>query len=431
MKKLFCTTAFAIILLSGVIFVGCQKEQTVNSAVSTSQIDTSINALQSDRKAATYNAQSLMKTTIFGLLPATTDENFRNTVHQEIEKKFDGDDNVLLKDLNTIIPIEQMMNDNLQKELIVTNDITDVPIQMRDNEDDDLAPEVFKNKEKIRTAVNGFYFLKDNYYLQVYIPFYEQVNLKQTPTLILGAHKKVSKATKKGTDEDMEAYQLQSNGKVKKMIVNEAYAKKNLVWVVSINERVRSDGKINQSDNTKEEPTVELRASQTELRISQVKIHDKKERFWQGDAEVAVLGWQETPACQRVALHDIGSFAFPDVKTTGVFTSPKDVSRNAIFSPFFQVPNALEPLNDVNLVMYEFDAGAARTIGYQNIQGTCNAASMTITSSDIEYGTWGITANYPFPTSVNQFNHTTTTPLEKTFTDPNTSALKITTRKVF
>ena len=92
-------------------FFGCQKENG-NTAITqaiTPQIDSTQNYSQAQEAVDRHNAESLIKTVIFGLLPATPDENFRNTVHQEVNKQFDGDFNVLLKDLNTLVPIEKMI----------------------------------------------------------------------------------------------------------------------------------------------------------------------------------------------------------------------------------------------------------------------------------------------------------------------------------
>lgn len=147
----------------------------------------------------------------------------RNLVYNEVEKQFDGDDNVLFSKLIQ----DQSPNGRLIKSETVQKAAT--------------ASKAFESVDAL-----------DPVFPQIYIPFYEE--LKSSGTL--GGHTPVFVLVD-GTpskDSKYQAYSFENGLLVGKGFISEDFATKNEVWVISINERVDSNGNVKEgyglSDNS-------------------------------------------------------------------------------------------------------------------------------------------------------------------------------------
>jgi hypothetical protein len=172
-------------------------------------------AQASARERAAYVEQHLDVIGQAVLLNAP-DENFRQALYAGINKKFDGEANVLLKDLLASSPAIA----------------------------DKLEQAAARNGSgKVSTALAAFRGLNNNNaYPQLYIPFYDELKEdgilgKNAPIVVLYDGK--DHLTYPGFTLDA------TNGLIKNgLTVDEAMARQNEVWVISINERVDTDGKL-------------------------------------------------------------------------------------------------------------------------------------------------------------------------------------------
>ncbi|MGI6338684.1 MAG: hypothetical protein ACOXZV_04810 [Bacteroidales bacterium] len=131
---------------------------------------------------------------------------FKSYVYDEIEKKFDGDYNVLFKNVENKFP----------------------------------SAEILKSEE---SKSSKGYFDNLKRYPQIYIPFFEELKRngklgKKSPVILIY------------TDEiesgEYPGYTLEKNGSLKRLnfLIDEKYAENNEVWVLSLNERVDENGEL-------------------------------------------------------------------------------------------------------------------------------------------------------------------------------------------
>lgn len=131
---------------------------------------------------------------------------FRELVYSEVDKKFDGDFNVL-----------------------VTNLVRNYP-------ENDLL-----KSGKMAGATE--YFRKTGRHPQIYIPFYEELNRKkklgkQDPVFLIYSDENES--------GEYEGYSIDRNGGLTKLgyLIDENFAMENEVWVISLNERTDPQGNV-------------------------------------------------------------------------------------------------------------------------------------------------------------------------------------------
>uniref|UniRef100_UPI004049E508 hypothetical protein n=1 Tax=Fulvivirga sp. TaxID=1931237 RepID=UPI004049E508 len=153
------------------------------------------------------------------------DEKIRSLVYSQVEKKFDGEYNVLLEDVVNLSPTNPTLR-------VSEKSVSDFEAKLK------KALDAFKSKEGV------------DYYPQIYIPYYEEVKARnekktqfESPMIVLFL----------GDDNKTEfpGYELNEKDELikSKLIIDEEFAKKNEVWVISINERYFGN-EINKVDNT-------------------------------------------------------------------------------------------------------------------------------------------------------------------------------------
>jgi hypothetical protein len=134
----------------------------------------------------------------------------------------------------------------------------------------------------------GFEYEGKTFYIQIYVPFVENVNPNTRPVIVVGTD----------DDDTCEApgYQVSESGKVTVINVTEEFAKENLTWVVSVNERVLPSGQVNADVASDRNFT----ASKS-VRISEVNVHDDKECWLNGKSEISQVGAQTDIQCNLIA----------------------------------------------------------------------------------------------------------------------------------
>lgn len=186
------------------------------------------------------------------------DENSRNIVYSEIEKQFDGDYNVLF---TKMLKEESSSLGRLVKAETIQKA--------------EIALEVFKTVDKTGSV-----------YPQIYIPFYEELEAEgklgiQDPVVVFRDGPPAENGAYQG-------YSFENKQLMDKGMISEEFASKNEVWVISINERVNSNGEVKENILSSNSSG---RLKATSPQINGVTIYGKsnlKEDWISGAAEVSL-----------------------------------------------------------------------------------------------------------------------------------------------
>ena len=199
------------------------------------------------------------------LAKLSNDRDFRKLVYTEIDKKFDGDNNVLLE--------------TLSKELTSSNG---------------RVAGALSGNEKFKTSLEAFKNIEgENYYPQIYIPFYEELSEESTSSngRIMSVENDPLFVffTGDNSEDIYPAYQWDeaSEELIKTdILVDEEYALTHEVWVISINERMDpADGSIMDESNLTNART----QSTPSAYVDQIKCKCHKESWAAGRSEVHML----------------------------------------------------------------------------------------------------------------------------------------------
>ena len=206
----------------------------------------------------------------YGLIDLSNNADFIEVLKTEIEKQFDEDDNVLFRDLTTAcseadIDLESAMSASI---------LAHAPADIRE-----LVGDLADVMDNINYDGEGFY-------PQIYFPFAEDVDITTAPTAILPLTSDVYEVSDQGTG--FQPTLDPASGEVtgfSSVTVTEDDAADNLVWVVSINERVNYLGTLDlvykkNSNKTSCPPTKWFEF------YPRMKIKDKKESGFSGKVEV-------------------------------------------------------------------------------------------------------------------------------------------------
>jgi hypothetical protein len=129
----------------------------------------------------------------------------------------------------------------------------------------------------ISDIMNGFVWDNQHYFLQLYIPFVEDANLEEIPVICFG-HQEV---------ESTIGFKLNAQGQVEVIAVDETYAQQHLVWIVSVNEVVESNGQLPVTS-----PTRNMGGPRTlgrSAEVHQIYVNDKKESWIKGKGEIHMV----------------------------------------------------------------------------------------------------------------------------------------------
>ncbi len=354
MKKIF----FCFIIITS-FFVGCKKDY--------SSIDEPVKIPNLKTMPGDSLLGNRVKTMIIGLLELSVDSNFVSIVNYEVSKQFDDDDNVML---STLVDVS---NEN-KIDLIALMD------QSVNSYENDLpnAEHSFdyynslSGQTNISNIIDGFEIDEINYYLQIYIPFADQVNLQDTPIICFG-HQEI---------ETTIGYKLNSDNSISVFEVDEEFAENNLIWIVSANESVDKNGVYDRLANVPSTINSSdfLKSTGRSLEVNQVKINETKESWLNGKAEVAYVAvilssWNNCTVKSIHSDHRIVKIKKADIKTWIDNASTRNILA-ANISPYQLVQN-----NDlIALVMYEKDVNG------NNTQNVCTGTNLSFKSQNTMYG---------------------------------------------
>lgn len=297
-------TLFTILLTSFLLTTQSCKDVTNDlSPEKSTPVSERVSAIGDPYKYTLDNLTMIGK----GVLSASTNTNFRKMVYTEIDKKFDGDFNVLV---NTLGENASKMNINLVQNVA----------KSMGNASDMMAD--------AQNVMNAFKNIESNeYYPQVYIPFFKELKKSgkigiSNPTIVI-----FNGNSKNSKENGAPGYVINNEGKIKQIAnVKEDYVKNNEVWVISLNERTVSTP---QGMKLKKElvsdsksPSKASRVASTNLwewQFSTMKILvDKDNNIFMGDSEVCMKAFIDSNVNGNFALNtpysiyggylDLGSF---------------------------------------------------------------------------------------------------------------------------
>jgi hypothetical protein len=196
------------------------------------------------------------------MLGLANNSSFVAVVKDACDLQFDGDDNVLFKQLNDIAA-ENEINLAAEMEASLTN-----------LDKEDLIP-------MVDGVINGFDYFDTKIYLQIYIPFIENYNAEHSPWISLNHN----------DDDVLPSYRVEG-GVLNYDDIDEGFAMENTVWVISGNETV---------DNTGNIVMEERDLYHKDAKINKIKIIEKKESWGNGRADISYIAYHiNTSNCSRV-----------------------------------------------------------------------------------------------------------------------------------
>ena len=206
------------------------------------------------------------------VLSISDDASFREVLYKEVDKKFDGDNDILFEKLLEIPITEKQTIGARIANTTKSKDMTSIT----------QACDAFKG------------IGEENYYPQIFIPFYDE--LKESGVLGTKSPVVVVHSGDDGTEEYV-GYTLDSKGELTKtsFLVDEDYAMNNEVWVISINERVDSQGLVKDNllvkDNGIDTYEIENNSRmnfEVRGRIRDLRVKCYKESFVNGTLELII-----------------------------------------------------------------------------------------------------------------------------------------------
>jgi hypothetical protein len=320
-----------VITVSTSFWQSCQKEGSSNL---TKEVATMSNFDCDEESDGVVNTAAL------GIVELAKNASFRTIVHNKIQEQFDGDDDVLLKTLSGLVP--NMVETMRQSVLSHKDNITLSP-----NLSSYKNFQTFTTTAQVTHVVSGYINCSNTIYTQIYIPFIGQVNLNSMPVIAIG-YKDVDDCVVPG-------YQIQFDGEVKLINVDEDFAKNNLVWVVSINERVNQTGVVESPTVSTLNSTegVDYREGKKEVKVDSVKIFDKKECWLCGKAEVSFVGLQ-AKGCD-ISGGAFAGYDFISIGNSDLNKWKKIAYSNGVGYMALDPENPLSPSECLGFVLYEKD----------------------------------------------------------------------------
>ncbi len=348
----FILISFIIVTLT--VWFACQKENTNDNETLNLSESESVQDAKSD---------SYVNTAAIGLLNLSKNSAFREIVHTECAKQFDGDFNVLLSDLRNVAGTSGIDLKNNFLESISENaeQIYSKPIK----------PDYgfFTNQDEINDAILGYKYFENTFSLQIYVPNFETSNVtnKQPIVVVYPEDVEGCKAFAYEFDENMNWRTI--------AIDNEEDLKDKLVWVVSINERIGAIDEAPTSKIVKGDKRVEPKLNQQpassaskrdldtkNIYIDSIMIENRNEGFFGGRADVYVIAAHivnckslsnlATPSAINFVKNKIGKFGkFKLNRWCCVDDLPKKLAwhEGGYISP-------LQDEEDLAFVIYEQDA---------------------------------------------------------------------------
>ena len=204
----------------------------------------------------------IIETAGYGLLDLSDRPDFRQMVLKAAGQQFDGDDNVLLKDLS----------------VACRNAGIDLAVEMKTSLQRNGHPEL---SQYVSEAINGFSYSGTTLYPQVYIPFIAGQDADHAPHIALNHD---------DNETTLNTIRYSSNGAPLQGTATAATAQQQLTWVISVNETVDASGHVPLASSVQSMGAPYGSGTKsTWFALNQVYITDPKETWFNGKSEISVV----------------------------------------------------------------------------------------------------------------------------------------------
>ena len=228
-----------------------------------------------------------------GLILSSRDSNFRNNIHDLAGDELTGDLEVLAYTID-------QENTNFRNTLKTSIDSITTNYSSGLSDEYRLSSDRYSNDlDTIDMILDGFAYDSYTFFPQVYIPFYDSVNLHQDPVIaVVSVDSSIIWGYQK--DQYSDAYNI--------IEINETFAKNNLVWVIDVNEQLETTDQLDTLlAGGPHEDTDTLRARSpncADYNIQQVLITLHLEKWHGGRNCVAIQGFTASES-NGAAIHGI------------------------------------------------------------------------------------------------------------------------------
>ena len=361
MKNLFLWATIAVLAFS------CQKDPVTPSGLPKNTALAPEDAYLGNR----------VKTLMLGLLDLSHQDRFVQLVHREVGLQFDDDDNVLFKKL-----IKTCQQENMALADKMDQSVAKYQTEIGAIGHDYDGYQSLKGADAITDIMNGFNWNDQHYFLQVYIPFVDEVNLKETPVICFG-HQEV---------ETTVGFKLNTQGQVEVFEVDEAYAQEHLVWVVSVNEVVDASGNLPTASKEDGDPSG-WKTLGRKAEVSEIFVNDRKESWLKGKGEIQMVAAVLHSYCGYRKVLPTGLMVKISKSEEGQWKAVNPSNSNVIIFANGWPSDVLADSERICFRMYEKDVHGPKS--YTPCSGV---SAMNYKSQNVDYGQW-IHSATSFPNS--------------------------------
>ena len=204
----------------------------------------------------------------YGLIDLASDQDFIDLLSSKVSEQFDGDDNVLLRDLKSAceemeIDLEDMMSSSIEAH---------APLEIQERVTD------------LGLILEAISYEGVNFYPQIYIPFYESIVSEDSPSAIIPLTSDVYETADEypGFSPDIIDGEVAGYNNTQ---ISQDDAENDVVWVVSINERVNYKGDFDPVYQGVK-PRMGCPPTKWLEFFPSMTIHDGKEKWISGKSEI-------------------------------------------------------------------------------------------------------------------------------------------------
>jgi hypothetical protein len=303
----------------------------------------------------------MIETAANGLRQLRNNTMFRSIVHEQVALQFDGDDNVLLTTLDSVCTINGINLDSA-----MTSELNSIGRA-------DLV-------QFVNGAIHGFQYFGDTIYLQLYVPNFSGVTLSQTPIIAENHADEGSVAIR--------SYEIDNS----LSFIDSISASSTLTWIIGGNENVTNSGRLRVTSHV--EPGV---SDEYTLRMTAIEIHDMKEGFPNGKADIMYAMYRGSGTCINAGYRMVFLSTFKKGRHT--LNSSTETWVAPISYPF--TPNTTHG-DYINMMWWEKDVRKKFEKQKEVVPG-CSGTTITYRAKQSIYGIqtianpWNSSGGYMLP----------------------------------
>ena len=358
-SKIEIMRKYLFLLIIIISFPQCQKDYQVPKIELNTEILVNSSSLQDDLG---IELKTIINSIALSLLDLGETKEFRKLVHQLVAKRFDGDENTLFKHISekkANLPALLFQGKTASdKRKIFTNYSVKV----------NLLTKSFSDFSTFKKIENGYKLGNNKLYPQIYIPYFETFEhfYEIAPTIAMVIN----------DDELIQGYKLEKDGSISIVDVNHAYAKENLVWIVSVNDRIDENGGVDKFISQKDQDQKGgLRANSYRAKVSAIKLYSPHESW--GRSEIYLAAMHGDAGCNGYTPQTFYGWVEETNRMNVLFNIP--LTRGTSFFTGDSEQNRLTIGECIDFIIFEKDNGGS-VVAHYNYLNCTNSAPLTVQS---------------------------------------------------